>query len=116
MGATKEGERIITDGKILHSRYGQLIQGVDENELTRFIKVLADGTICTGTSEYALMLDDYSIANITYVGKAAIGSTPDESVWQIKRIDETTGMVLKWADGNDNFDNVWDNRTSYTYE
>lgn len=53
--------------------------------------------------------------NITYVGKAAIGALPSAPVWQIQRLDETSGLVLTWADGDPSYNNVWDNRASLTY-
>lgn len=64
---------------------------------------------------YALLLDDYTTANVTYVGKAAIASATASAVWQIKKIDETTGMMITWADGDASFNNVWNNRASLTY-
>jgi len=63
----------------------------------------------------ALLLDDTTTANITYVGEAAVGASTAASTWRIKRINETSGIVLQWADGNGNFDNVWSNRASLTY-
>jgi hypothetical protein len=62
-----------------------------------------------------LCLDDTSTANVTYVGIAVIGSATSAAVWRIKKIDETTGLVITWADSNSNFDNIWDNRTSLVY-
>ena len=62
-----------------------------------------------------LLLDDTSTANITYVWDATIWSATSSAVWRIKRLDETTGLSLWWADWNDNFDNIWDNRTSLSY-
>jgi len=67
------------------------------------------------TTDYALQLDDTSTPNMTYVGYAALGSAGSAAVWRIKRIDETTGMTITWADSNDSFDNIWNNRTSLTY-
>ena len=67
------------------------------------------------STDFATQLDDYSTANVTYVGIAIIGSATASAVWRIKKIDETTGMVITWADSNNNFDNVWDNRTGLTY-
>ena len=52
---------------------------------------------------------------ITYIGKASIGSATSATAWQIKKIDEASGVSITWADGNDNFDNVWDNHSSLTY-
>ena len=62
-----------------------------------------------------LLLDDTSTANVTYIGQAAIGSDESQAVWQIKKVDETSGIVITYADGDANYNNIWDNRTSLTY-
>lgn len=54
-------------------------------------------------------------ANTAYLGQAAIDSNIAEPVWQIKRLDFTTGVVVQWADGDDRFDNVWNDRATITY-
>lgn len=51
----------------------------------------------------------------TYVGKAAIGSATSSAVWQVQKIDESSGTIVTWADGNDEFDNVFDNYASLSY-
>jgi hypothetical protein len=63
---------------------------------------------------YSLKLDQAS-STVMYVGEAAISSSTANPVWRIKRIDTTNGVDLRWADGNSNFDNVWDNRSLLTY-
>jgi hypothetical protein len=62
-----------------------------------------------------LELDDAS-STITYVGEAPFGSVASDSNWRIFRM-QTSGSVLSitWADGNDEFDNVWANRASLSY-
>jgi len=50
-----------------------------------------------------------------YVGKAAIGSATSSAVWKIKKIDTASDIVITWADGNANFDNVMDNAASLSY-
>jgi hypothetical protein len=77
----------------------------------------ADGSLNSRPVEvlYTTRLDDTSTPNITYVGEAAIGSATGNAVWRIKRIDETTGVIILWADGNSNFDNIWDNRVGLSY-
>lgn len=75
-----------------------------------------DGEVAIPILGYAaLKLDDTTTANVTYVGKAKIGCAGSAALWQIMKIDETTGLVITWADGNVNFDNVWDNRASLSY-
>ncbi len=65
-------------------------------------------------ADYAVRVDD-SDDDVTYVGKAAIGSTNSSSVWQIKKIDSTSGADITWADGNNSFDNIWDDRLGLSY-
>lgn len=49
-----------------------------------------------------------TVGNLTYIGKAAIGSSQTDPVWQISLIDATAGSVTTWADGDAKFDNIWD--------
>ena len=63
---------------------------------------------------YSLRLDEVS-STLMYVGEAAISSSTANPVWRIKRINTTSGVIVEWADGNYNFDSVWDNRASLTY-
>jgi len=63
---------------------------------------------------------DYAIrtatsGDITYVGKADVGSSSSDAVWQIFKVDESSGTVITWADSDNLFDNVWDNYSSLTY-
>ena len=60
-------------------------------------------------------IDDAS-STVTYVGLADPGSATSAAVWQIKKL-TTSGSVttVTLADGNSNFDNVWDNRASLSY-
>ncbi len=62
----------------------------------------------------ALKYDSVS-STLAYLGLAAIASDPSAAVWQIKKLDLTSGVDIKWADGDQKFDNVWDNRASLTY-
>lgn len=63
---------------------------------------------------YAVRLDSPSLT-ITYIGEAAIGSLSSSASWRIKKLDESAGVSITWADGNSSFDNIWDNRASLTY-
>lgn len=52
----------------------------------------------------------------TYYGYALPGSATSEPVWAIQRTTEDKGVsTYQWADGNKNFDNVWDNRANLQY-
>ena len=71
--------------------------------------------ISTLDTTYTVRLDEAS-ATVTYVGEGAINSVESSPVWRIRKL-TTTGSVLaiQWADGNQNFDNVWTDRASLTY-
>jgi hypothetical protein len=54
--------------------------------------------------------------NITYVGEAEPGSVTSGAVWRIKEIvEDGNDISVQWADGNGNFDNIFDNRESLSY-
>ena len=70
----------------------------------------------TESADYAvLLLVDSENTNISYSGKALAGSATSSAIWQIKKINETSGIVITWADGNTDFDNIWDNRKDLSY-
>lgn len=50
-----------------------------------------------------------------YVGKAAIGSSLSASVWQVKKIDTSSGVLITWANGDAEFDNKMDAPETLTY-
>ena len=50
----------------------------------------------------------------TYLGRAVPGTLTSTALWQIKRITDASGDVT-WADGNSDYDNVWDNIASLSY-
>lgn len=69
----------------------------------------------SSTTNYTTRIaEDSGDSNITYIGKAAWGSATSSAVWQIQKIDETTGMVITWG-GTGAFDNIWNNRASLSY-
>lgn len=74
-----------------------------------------DSEIKLPLNALTLRLDDTTTANVTYVGYGGIGAATSAATWRIKKLDETTGLVITWADGNRKFDNVWDNRASLSY-
>lgn len=71
-------------------------------------------TVISGT-DYAIRLDEAS-TTITYIGEAAAGSSSASAVWKVKRLTDSSGdITIEFADGNANYDNVWDNRASLSY-
>lgn len=70
----------------------------------------------------ALHVPDYTerydtVGNYIYVGKAVIDSAESDAAWKIYRflVDENGDSETLWADGDSDFDNIWDNRLTYTY-
>lgn len=41
-----------------------------------------------------------------YVCKAVLCSSPSSAVWQIKKLDTSSGVALVWCDGNAQYDNT----------
>ena len=59
----------------------------------------------------------YSGSNPIYIGKAQSGAATSSSSWQIKRLTYSGSDVttIEFADGDEKYNNVWDNRASLTY-
>lgn len=62
-----------------------------------------------------IMREDSGDANIIYIGEAATGSSQAGALWKITKLDVNTLLDVTYADGNDNYDNVWNNRESLSY-
>lgn len=90
----------------------QLDQGLLKGEVV----VVSQGTTpwIASSGLYNVFLDEAS-ATITYVGEALPGTAGSASTWRIKKLDSTSGLVITWADGDSDFDKIWDDRASYTY-
>ena len=65
---------------------------------------------------YDYQIDATSTTTTTYVGWAERGSATSDNKWQIRRVVYTSGHILTFADGDELFDNIWDDRTSLTYK
>lgn len=76
-------------------------------------------------SEITSRLDDYdgpravqldnTADPILYIGKAPIGSSTASAVWQISKLDTSSGLSKTWADGDSDYNNIWANHASLTY-
>lgn len=59
---------------------------------------------------------DESVAGTTYFGFSKTSSNTAIAVWAIKKMVESGGVTtITRADGNSQYDNVWDNRSSLSY-
>ena len=74
-----------------------------------------DDIIAQGKA-YKTLIDDYTTASKTYIGKAVAGANKGAIVWQIKCLDETGNFLeIGFADGVSTFTKEWDNRVGYNY-
>lgn len=59
-----------------------------------------------------------ALNNLEYLGIAVMGTAKSAGTWQIRKlIYDSNGNLtdMQWADGNDNYDNIWNNRVSLSY-
>lgn len=56
------------------------------------------------------------VGDVTYIGIAETGATTGEAKWKICKQDVSSGeLVMTFADGNTNYDNIWDDHLTLTY-
>jgi len=62
-------------------------------------------------------IDPTVFPEVTYRGDALPGSATSATAWRVQRLTQQSDgdMEILFADGNDNFDNIWDNRLSLSY-
>ena len=81
--------------------------------------ILQSGDIITiivsAIDEESSKVDEVSI-DITYIGKAALGTASSTAAWKIIKM-VTTGTVTEnlYADGDASYNNIWDDRASLSY-
>lgn len=90
----------------------QLDQGLLKGEAVVVTQGTSPWIVSSGL--YNVFLDEAS-ATITYVGEAEPGTSAASALWRIKRLDSTSGLLITWADGDSDFDKVWNDRASYSY-
>ena len=105
--------------------YGKFDEVADRKKYSVRTKLIdSSGNPISGTNPLPITQEgDYAVqfaensgdSNIEYYGKAVIGSATSAAVWQIKKIDNTSGVSITWADSNESFDNIWDSRESLSY-
>lgn len=65
---------------------------------------------------YDCRLVDESNSNVVYKGFANPGALTSQAVWAIQKVTNSGGILsYQWADGNKNFDNIWNNRKTLPY-
>ena len=92
------------------------IQGYDEQKVEQPLRADQWGHLFTDKAPLTIIVA-YSGDNPEYVGWAAPGTATSASTWRIMKVtwSGSNPTNVKWADGDAKFDNVWDNRASYSY-
>ena len=95
--------------------YDKLFQSMNLTVLQRLLDAVVANGVGGGEFNNKLLQVD-TIGNTHYIGYANAGSVTSATVWAIKRVVETgNNVVITWADGTKDFDNVWDKPTSINY-
>lgn len=86
----------------------------------KFAEVIKINQIISGSEEEEMYKEevDFVGEDLIYRGWAQPGSATSSGVWRIRRtrfVGADDDVIHDWADGNTNFDNVWDDRASLTY-
>lgn len=99
--------RKLPTGETIQAVYLDLGVGSSEAPLT-------STGLPTLNAALALRVDEAS-ATVTYIGEASPGTNESEAAWRIKRITDTGPVVIEWAAGAANFNQIWSNRSSLSY-
>jgi len=100
----------LSDGK---SFYNAIVSAITSGGASIASYINDVGALPTDSPTLATRLDDSSDP-ILYVGKAPVGSNEADAVWQIAKLDTSSGLSKTWA-GNAGFTQVWDDRSLLTY-
>lgn len=92
-----------SDIDLANSGYNALVLRVEELEMPTALATKYD--------------QDADPPTLAYLGQALPGVSSATAGWRIQKLvfGGDGDVVVTWADGNANFDNVWDNRASLTY-
>lgn len=86
------------------------------NDLLRRVRLDESGNLFMTERPYSVRIA-YSGVNPVYIGEAVPGSLTSEAKWKIKKLTYSGDNVssILWADGNNKYDNIWDNRAILDY-
>lgn len=112
-----------TDLTPLTNRFDEILERLQSIDTATRMKPINAGLTNTELRATALTVTDQPLkleldesnAAYFYLGTAPVGSAKSAAVWRIRKIDQTTGLDDTWADGDSNYDNIWDNRSGLTY-
>ena len=78
-------------------------------------KTYQEQVIQTKDFSWAHRIDEVN-DNLVYEGYAEAGTTNSSALWAIRKISKSDAITsTTWADGDINYDNIWDDRATLTY-
>jgi hypothetical protein len=76
--------------------------------------IVDSGSVSTSAAApESIRIDD--AGTYQYFGYATIASDEAAAVWKISRLTSANPQALMWADGNADYDNVWDDHATLSY-
>lgn len=104
-------------GNPLDVRPGEFFYNNNENQL--YVGVGSNWEEITMAAARSVLLDEVKATKLTYVGEASPNTATSAAAWRIYRLDESnTGdeeLIKLYANNSTSFDQIWDNRTSLSY-
>ena len=71
------------------------------------------------SAQYIKKVDFVDASDLIYIGEAVPGTATSAGSWRISKINTSDGtdddITIQFADGNANFDNIWDNHLNLSY-
>lgn len=92
--------------------------GVNTVEILEYDPTGASGRLKRSIHPNLPMRLDYdSSSNLIFLGKGKQGAVNGDASWRIQQFTWSGGNLVSitWADGDSEFDNVWNNRASLSY-
>lgn len=88
---------------------------IDNLEKKRITGETIGSKVAVNTTRPELAMIMVEDGSVIYLGEAEPGSDTEAPVWRIQRIDTTSGVEVLWADGDDKFDNVFEDYATLSY-
>ena len=93
----------------------KITDGTNDAEVTAGGRLKVDAALSAGADDKAKR-SDWDSSDVLYTGWAETGAGASEAKWKIRRRTFTgDDFTDEWADGNADYDNVWNNRLSLDY-
>lgn len=97
------GKNHITDGDVIEMAEHGRVGGVSNGQPFKM------------TSNAPMAIKVTESGTTTYVARSKPGTLEATALWQCMKIDESSGAVITWADGDDTYDNIATNLAGLTY-